>query len=195
MPLYGAREFRQMDSPRKKMEAATFYKYAIDKNTSDDMEKNVRKKIFQATIERKPLTHQSFEDAIANFLVLNYIGTNSDLFTAGEVRSVHEWMSRYILARIKAPDTENRAVIAGALWQVVADDLFKNGFLTIMSKTSIDALIKKKIDKAIKQTVNEDFWYLEDSKFSPHYHLVTAFNDGALWGCDKAKNILSFLEK
>ena len=59
-----------------------------------------------------------------------------------------------------------------------------------MSKTSIDALIKKKIDKAIKQTVNEDFWYLEDSKFSPHYHLVTAFYDGALWGCDKAKKYL-----
>lgn len=175
MPLYGIRYVPISSSMRRTMEAATFYKYAIEKNTNDDIEKNVRKKIFQATIERKSLTHQSFEDAITNFLVLNYINTNPKLFTVEETRSIREWMGQYLFAGIKSPDTENRAVIASALWQVVADDLFKNGFLTRSSKTSIDTLVKRKIDKAIKQTVNGDFWYLEGGKFSPHYHLITAF--------------------
>jgi len=190
MPLYGIKKFRPLDSSRKVMETAIFYKYKI---SDAKTRQNVRQKILNSTVLRKRKllkSSQSFNDAISNFLILNYLKKTPNLFSAEEKNQIRQWIGSYLEGGVLSRDTENRAVIASALWQIVANDLFENDIIANDEKMNIDHLIKNKIDSAIKKSVNKNYWYLESGKFSPHYHLITALMMAAYGDTTKQKKYL-----
>lgn len=177
MPDYGIRDPRPADSPRKNMEFGAFYKYKA-LGGDDDALNEIRQRIKKVTLDRVGHANQnkqSFEGAIANFFVINYLNILPDLFSPSETKEIRQAIGRYVKSSLKTSDTENRAAIAAAGWQIVADDLYANGIYDSQEKKQLDILIKQKMERAIKQSVNKDFWYLESGRFSPHYHLVAAF--------------------
>ncbi len=88
-----------------------------------------------------------------------------------------KWVAKYIEAGIKAPDTENRAIISAAHWQYIVDYLNAKGYISNIEKKRYGLMIKDKVDFAIKTNIKKGAWYVEgkDDDFTPHYHAVCAY--------------------
>jgi len=190
--------------PRWQMSSATFYKYRLD--NSPYARKIVRQAILDSTLNSKrAIFDQSFNDAIANFLVVRLLENNLEtrhgisLLTSAEKQSILKWIKKRLSYGLSAPDTENRAALAGVYWYYVGQYLYENNFLTDNEWQQVQKLTKQKINLSIEQTLRQAktnaptaIMYRESGLFSLHYHIVQAYmllNYGKMTGEQKYINI------
>lgn len=175
---YGIKNWKAPASAREYISLAAYYSYRAKEGdyTAKDI---IKSAVFSAKNElsRRPLNTQSFEDAEAIFLIARDLHNFPELFSKEEKYSILEWMAKCAESGIKAPDTENRAIISGAHWQYIIDYLSSEGEISALDKKRYGKMIKDKIDFAIKTNITKEKWYIEGrySDFTPHYHAVAAY--------------------
>lgn len=175
-PDYRFPEFTVARKPRYVMLIASTFKYraqAGDARAISALRKGIAPTIL--AFQSKP-RHPSFEDSQAAFLMLRAIEIVPGLVTDDERRAVLVSLKRWIGPSISAPDTENRAVVSAANWQYLVNRLAQEGIISPSQKSSYNARLKIKVDRALARSVTADNWYREGSNFSVHYHVVTAFH-------------------
>jgi hypothetical protein len=177
-PEYGVSEFTEPEKIREWISLVSYYKYrALDGDLSA---KNIVRfgilKGYNELLERGSKS-QSFQEAEAHFLTIQILEKLPKLLNNKTKQAIYNVINEYLENGIKALDTENRAIIAGAHWQYINNHLFEKGIINSLKKEYFDNLIKNKIDSAIQESINSDYWYLENNlnDFSVHYHAVSAF--------------------
>jgi hypothetical protein len=145
-----------INRPRWHMSSASFYKYRLE--YSPYARGIVRQAILDSTLNSKrAIFDQSFDGAIADFLVVRLIEGRDEvlprLYSAQEKRSILAWLKPRLFYGLKAPDTENRAALAGVYWYYVGQYLHKNNFLTNEEWRQVKKLTKQKINLSIEQTL------------------------------------------
>jgi len=159
--------------PRYHISAASFYKFRVSQ--SPYAQKIVRQAVFDATLNNKALIFdQSFNNAIANFLIIRLI-EQKDLFNQIKKKQILAWIKHRLLPGLLAQDTENRAALAAVYWQYVANYLYAKKMLKFNEFQKIKQLTQNKIDLSIKQTLDKNYYYRENSLFSLHYHIVETY--------------------
>lgn len=178
-PTYGVEDLKEPVSAREWMSLASYYKYRAQ-NGDEKAKQVLIQAIGRATdeIQKRPAYTQSFNDAEALFLIIRMIESIPGVLSDEESNSLLIYLVKNIEEGIKANDTENRALIAGAHWQYIVDYIFSHGFISKEQKNHLDELIKAKIDKGITESIAvQEGWYFEgsDKAFSVHYHAISAF--------------------
>lgn len=190
-PSYGIVEFKLAETAREIMSLAGYYKYRS--LAGDAMATRILKEAITesyANLLDKPASRYSFEDAEAMFLLVQLIESSPHKDIKSEAEKIKSLIALKIETAILANDTENRALVAGAHWQYLADYITRHGWFDKTTKEKIDKLIKDKIDLATRDCIDKDFWYRENKwrSFSPHYQAVSAFmlmNYGHITGQEK----------
>lgn len=177
-PTYGLNYFKTAETPREIMSLVSYYKYRVlngEKNAIEILKKQINI-VYQKLLSQKN-TSQSFEDAEALFLLVQMNNLAIKDFPIITPEQINQLIKEKIRPGILAKDTENRAVVAGAHWQYLANYIFERGVINELEKNELDKLIKNKIDLAIKNSINSTGWYKENNgqSFSVHYHTVSAF--------------------
>lgn len=178
LPEYGVEEFTKPERIREWISLISYYKYrAINEDKS--AQNIIRFGILNGYSEliKRGSKSQSFQEAEAHFLTIQILEKIPNLLNKKTEIAIYNVINNYLENGIKALDTENRAIIAGAHWQYINNYLFEKGIINLEKKEYFDSLIKNKIDLAIKKSINSDYWYMENSlnDFSIHYHAVSAF--------------------
>jgi hypothetical protein len=177
-PGYGVTEFRGPQTAREMMSLSMYYKYrALQPDTL------ARFKIRQAVIDAdnalqaRPSYSQSFEDAIAQLLMIDAIDTIPLLFNTEERNSIYQDIAGRAEAGLLANDTSNRAALSAAYWQEIFNMLLSKNIISHDRYDYLSDLAYQKINQVVVTDVTPDGWYREDTpmKFDPHYHVVTAF--------------------
>ena len=163
---------------REIMSLASIYKYRAQNSAL--ARKKIEDAILNATFRSKRLvSDQSFDQAIANFLILRLMQQiqNPPLFTENTINKILNYMANRLPYGLKAADTENRAALAGVYWNYVSKYFYDNKILTDKEWQEARESIKNKIDLSIEQTLNDDYIYREVNRkyFSLHYHIVEAY--------------------
>lgn len=177
-PEYGVENFTSPQKIREWVSLISYYKYQAQ--TENQSAQNIiRFGILNGYNEllTRGSKSQSFHEAEAHFLTIRILEKIPDLFNEKTQQAIHNLMANYLEDGIQALDTENRAIIAGTHWQYINDYLFQKEIINSDQKNYYDNLIQNKIDSAITESINSDYWYLENnlSDFSVHYHAVSAF--------------------
>jgi hypothetical protein len=177
-PGYGVTEFRGPQSAREMIGLSMYYKYrALQSDAS------ARFKIRQAVIDAdnalqtRPGYSQSFEDAIAQLLMIDAIDNIPLLFNASERNSIYQDIAGRAETGLLAGDTSNRAALSAAYWQKIINILSAKNIISQDRYDYLSGLAYQKIKQVTLIDVTPDNWYQEDTpmKFNPHYHVVTAF--------------------
>jgi len=106
-----------------------FYKYRLDE--SPYARRIVRQAILDSTLNNKrTIFDQSFNDSVADFLIVRLFEEDKKLLSAKEKQSILKWIKNRIVFGLKAKDTENRAAIAGVYWYYIGAYLYNNNILT-----------------------------------------------------------------
>lgn len=175
-PDYRFPEFTVATKPRYIMLIASTFRYraqAGDARALAGLRKGIAPTVL--AFKSKP-RHPSFEDSQAAFLLVRMMDLVPNLVTDDEKHSALLSLKRWIGPSISAPDTENRAIVSAANWQYLVHVLRVNGVLTAKERSAYSARLKRKVDKALAQSVTAHNWYREGGLFSVHYHTVTAFH-------------------
>ena len=167
--------------PRYQASAAAFYRFRLD--DSPYLRMIVRQAILDSTVKnKKTVFDQSFNDAIADFLVIRLLEadekrpSSQKIISVDETRSILAWLKPRLWAGLDAPDSENRAAIAGVYWYYAGRYLYQQQMLTLGEWQEVQTATKNKIDLSIRQTLTQgDFRYREDGLFSLHYHIVETY--------------------
>lgn len=178
IPEYGIPNFTEPSQIREWVSLVSYYQY----RAQNGEEKNLRLmrwgilKGYEELLQRGSQS-QSFQEAEAHFLTIRIMEKFPNLFPEKTKMSILKIILNYLTPGINAPDTENRAIIAGAHWQYLVDYFYSQNQISFEQKKHLDSLIKNKIDSAIQESINTDGWYLENNftDFSIHYHAVSAF--------------------
>ncbi|MFH0857050.1 MAG: hypothetical protein V1860_04080 [bacterium] len=177
-PDYDIYDFKSPESAREYISLALYYSFRAQEGDYKACD-IIRSAVFKAKSElsKRPLKTQSFEDAEAVFLISRTLKKLPELFSKNDKNILMAWIAKCAEAGIKAPDTENRAIISGAHWQYVIDYLNAEGEISALDKRRYGKMIKDKIDFAIKTNITKDNWYIEGrfNNFTPHYHAVSAY--------------------
>jgi hypothetical protein len=177
-PGYGVTEFRGPQTAREMISLSAYYKYrALQSDAS------ARFKIRQAVIDAdsalltRPGYSQSFEDAIAQLLMIDVINNIPLLFNAEERNLIYQDIAGRAETGLLAGDTSNRAALSAAYWQEILNILLSKNIISQDRYDYLSGLAYQKIKQVMVTDVTPDGWYLEDTpqKFNPHYHVVTAF--------------------
>jgi len=194
-PEYGIEEFTSPQKIREWVSLISYYKYRAI-NGDESAKKIIRFGILKGYNEllKRGSKSQSFQEAEAHFLTIQILKKIPNLLKPKTQEAINNIIKIYLEDGIKALDTENRALIAGAHWQYINNYLFEKRIINSTKKEYFDKLIKNKIDSTIKKSINSDYWYLENnlSDFSVHYHTISAFmlmNYGELTKQQKYLNI------
>lgn len=177
-PSYGFPTLKSPDTPREWMQLSSYYKYRAQ-NAETAAISEIRSGIFSSLSDWRahPNRKLSFADSIAAFLAVRMSEFVPNLLDTVEKDDLLNFIESILYSSILTYETENRAVIAGAHWQYLANYLYENGRITAEEKLAIDIQVKLKIDTAIKNSITKSNWYFEAKRHyvSPHYHTVTAF--------------------
>ena len=178
IPEYGIDNFTEPQKIREWTSLISYYKYQAIKGDKS-AQKIIRFGILKGYDEllKRGSQSQSFQEAEAHFLTIQILEKLPDLLNKKTKEAIHNIINNYLEDGIRALDTENRAIIAGAHWQYINNYLFEKGIINLEKKEALDNLIKNKIDSAIKESINSDYWYMENNlnDFSVHYHAVSTF--------------------
>ena len=177
-PEYGILEPALPQKIREWISLISYYKYRA--MAGDQNAKNIiRFGILNGYNEllNRGSKSQSFQEAEAHFLTIQILKKIPELLKSKTREAIDNIIELYLEDGIKAPDTENRALVSGAHWQYINNYLFEKEIINSEKKKYFDDLIQNKIDMAIAESINSDYWYLENSlqDFSVHYHAVSAF--------------------
>lgn len=194
-PEYGVQEFTPAQKIREWISLISYYKYKAI--SGDKKAQNIiRFGILNGYDEllKRGSKSQSFQEAEAHFLTIQILEKIPNLLKSKTKEAIYNIINLYLEDGIKAPDTENRALIAGTYWQYINNYLFEKNIINSEKKEYLNQLIKTKINSAIKKSINPDYWYLENNfqNFSVHYHAISAFmlmNYGELTGQTEYLNI------
>jgi len=161
-PNYGIAN-KKAQTAREIISIASYYKY-----TDRTKINNAINQAYQE-IQGRPLYTQSFEDSIAHFLITQLSNKNSKLFDDQILKSIQ--------ARHKIPEIENRSIISSVLDSYLANQLYKQKKISKKQKNNLIKKNRKKLKQGIAQSIDQDYWYLENSKkdFSVHYHALSAY--------------------
>ncbi len=178
IPDYGINEFVAPKQARELISLPFYYKYQALNNNSQAQQK-IKLGLFNAyqeLISRAPES-QSFADAEVHFLAIRILDEFPNLMSPSSKSAILNIIKNYTEAGIKAEDTENRALVSGTHWQYIINYLAENNIISAEKKSYFEQLIKNKIDQAIFESINPDYWYLENNfqDFSIHYHTLSAF--------------------
>ncbi|MFH0854476.1 MAG: hypothetical protein V1891_03210 [bacterium] len=201
-PDYGVNYWKYPVTAREYLSLAMYYKYrALDGDPKameilEDAIYNARREI-----SSRPKNTQSFEDAETFFLMARIIEQIPGIFKNSKLENLNsedvkfkknltdssaqmivsqdkllEWIASYAEYGIKAPDTENRAIISAAHWQYIIDYLGAKEYINSVDRKRYSKMLKDKIDFAIKTNI-KNYWYIEGrfDDFTPHYHAVSAY--------------------
>lgn len=163
---------------REIMSFATFYKNRAQ--GSAKARSKIEWAILKSTLySYRPLADQSFDQAIAYFLVLRLMDQieNPDLFSKSMENKIYDFIKKRIPYGLKANDTENRAALAGVYWLAAAQILYYKSILSSKEFLEINKQTQKKVELSTAQTLNDDYVYREVNHkyFSLHYHIVEAY--------------------
>ncbi|MCD4704848.1 hypothetical protein K8R66_02105 [bacterium] len=197
VPSYGVVDFETPQKAREWIALTSYYKYKALKDESSQTILKLGILNTYRELSQRPKQSQSFADSEAHFLTLRMIETVPNLFKESQKDKILSIINNYLEEGIKAPDTENRAIIAGAHWQYIVNYLFEKQIINSQEKNYYNNLIKRKIDSAIKKSINSDNWYLENkmTDFSVHYHTVSAFMLMVYGDLSEQKEYLDTAEK
>jgi len=177
-PEYGIKKFTSPSKIREWVSLISYYKYKAIQGDTKALN-IIRFGILNGYNEllQRGSTSQSFQEAEAHFLTIQILEKIPELFKPKTKEAILNTIKLYLEDGIKALDTENRAFIAGTHWQYINNYLFGKEIITLEKKEYFDQLIKNKINTALKESINPDYWYLENNlnDFSVHYHAVSAF--------------------
>ncbi len=166
---------------RMQMTFASFYKYREDgsskakiKTVFDQVFKEVLpNQIFFVSRDDKIISTRSFHDAIGLFLALEIFGQNQHLFTELEKVQIKRQAEKMLPWILKAPDTENRALLGAAYGKKILE----NPVISFSEKEKQEYrdLINQKIQTGLKNIDSKNIYH-EGGKnnFSLHYHVVSA---------------------
>ncbi len=178
IPDYGINKFKKVKKIREWLSLVSYYKYRASNNDQQARE-IMRLGILNGYRELliRGRQSQSFQEAEAYFITIRLLDELPNLLDQETKDIIDKILNVYLEDGIKALDTENRAIVAGAHWQYINNYLFNKKIISTQKKEYFDRLIKDKIDNAIAQSINSDYWYLENNfqDFSVHYHAVSAF--------------------
>jgi hypothetical protein len=178
IPEYGIDTFTEPQRIREWVSLISYYKYKAI-NGDKSAQNIIRFGILKGYDEllKRGSKGQSFHEAEAHFLTIQILKEIPDLLNEKTKKAIHSILNTYLEDGIKALDSENRAIIAGAHWQYINNYLFEEKIVTLEKKEYFNNLIKNKTDTAIKESINSDYWYMENDleDFSVHYHAVSAF--------------------
>ena len=178
IPEYGIDNFTEPQKIREWVSLISYYKYRAI-NGDKSAQKIIRFGILKGYDEllKRGSQSQSFHEAEAHLLSIQILEKIPNLLNKKTKSAIYNILTNYLEDGIKALDTENRAIIAGAHWQYINNHLFEKKLINLEKKEYFNNLIKNKIDSAIKKSINSDYWYMENSlnDFSVHYHAVSAF--------------------
>ena len=178
IPDYGINNFVEPQKIREWVSLVSYYKYRAI-NGDESAQNIIRFGILKGYDEllKRGDKSQSFQEAEAHFLTIQILKKIPNLLNEKTRQAIYNVMNNYLENGIKASDTENRAIIAGAHWQYINNHLFEKRIITLEKKEYFDNLIKNKIDSAISKSINSDYWYMENNlnDFSIHYHAISAF--------------------
>jgi len=178
IPDYGITKLIEPQQARELISLPFYYKYeALDNNPQAKQKIKLGLLMaYQELISRAPET-QSFADAEVHFLAIRTLAQFPNLLSDKSEQAILNVIKNYTEAGIKAGDTENRALVSGTHWQYIINYLAENNIIAAEKKSYFEQLIKNKIDQAIFESINPDYWYLENNlqDFSVHYHTLSAF--------------------
>ena len=179
-PGYGKKTFVPPENAREIMSIAMYFSYKAE-NGDTQARRKIHDSVLAANteMEGRPSYTQSFEDAIAQFLMVRSMERFSELFSEQEKERVLRDISQRMEDGIRANDTSNRAALSAVYWQYILDQLAHEGYVTTPKEHSrLAQLLANKIQKVIDKDITSNGWYQEGSpaRFNPHYHVVTAFS-------------------
>ncbi|MDD4333448.1 MAG: hypothetical protein PHT51_05040 [Patescibacteria group bacterium] len=197
-PSYGIDEFKSPRSPREWLALTSYYKYrAVNKEKKATEQLREGMVNSYKVLKNKTEHGLSFEDAEAIFLMVRTAESIPALLTSEEKKDYYNLFASYLRDGIKSRDSENRAIVAAAHWQYIANFLYVQKYISQDEKARYDRLIKNKTNAAIRNTINSDGWYMEGNKelFSAHYHTLSAFMLMTLGDLTKNDRYLKYAEK